>query len=156
MVKGITYILKENAAFQAYIGRNKADTKYKVYPVVCAQPEQFPYSVVRQVGHEPDQCKGIIPTSYQDRYEVLSFHKNYDEVVYIDEAVVAALSIPDGGVVNGVKFQDLRHVNSVDAYVNEYSLYCRISTFEAMVDRSVTLDMTSITLDSTTITLDQG
>lgn len=134
MVKGITYLLVNDSNVQALVGRNNADTKYKAYPNVCPQPEKFPYSIVRQTGKQPVECKGMDPNTYQYRYDVLSFHKNYDDCEALDNAVVAALSLPDGGTYNAVVFQDIRHVNTVDQYVNEYFLHVKISTFEAMVN----------------------
>lgn len=136
MVKGIIHILKEDAGVQAWVGRNKADSKFKVYPVVCAQPELYPYQVVRQTGKIPIECKGIAPNAYEYSYEVLSFHKSYEETESLDLAGVAALSKPDGGTYNSVVFQDIRHVNTRDDSVQAegYSLYCKISSFQAMVN----------------------
>lgn len=134
MVKGITYILTNDANFQSSVGRNKANTKYKAYPNVCAQPESFPYSVVRLTGKQPIECKDADPTSYIYRYDVMTFHKNYDDCEEIDRYVVAALSKPSGGTFNTVVYQEIRHTNTVDQYSNEYQLHVKISTFEAMVN----------------------
>jgi hypothetical protein len=134
VVKGITHILTHDANVQALVGRNKANTKYKAYPNVCPQPEVVPYSVVRQTGKTPIECKGSIPSTYSYRYDVMSFHTSYDDCESLDDAVVEALIKLEGGTFNGVVFQDIRHVNTVDQYVNEYSLHVKVSTFEAMVD----------------------
>lgn len=138
MVKGITYILSNDENVQALVGRNKANTKYKAYPNICPSPEKFPYSVVRQAGKEPIECKGSIPNTYLYRYEVLSFHQNYDDCEQLDDAVVEALIKPEGGTFNTVVFQDIRHTNTVDQYVNEYQLHVKVSTFEAMVNEDQT------------------
>jgi hypothetical protein len=134
MVKGITHILISDTEVQAFVGRNKANTKYKAYPNVCPQPETYPYSVVKLTGKVPIECKGSTPDTYDYRYNVLSFDKNYEACEELDRAVVSALSLPNGGTFNGVVFQDIRHVNTLDEYVNEYSLHVKISSFEATVN----------------------
>lgn len=134
MVKGITYILNNDNTFQARVGLNVAGVKYKVYPVVCPNPEVFPYSVVKQTGKTPVECKDGPATTFIYTYDVYSFHQNYDTAETIDAAVVAALSLPDGGTFNAVVFQDIRFTNSVDGYDKDYRLYAKITSFEAMVD----------------------
>jgi hypothetical protein len=134
MVKGITYILTNSPSVQALVGMNTDNTKYKAYPNVCGQPEKYPYSVVRQTGKEPIECKGSIPSTYIYRYDVFSFHINYDACEALDDAVVEALIKPEGGTFNSVVFQDIRHTNTVDQYNGEYQLHVKVSSFEAMVD----------------------
>jgi hypothetical protein len=134
MVKGITYILANDSKVQALVGRNQGDTKYKVYPNICAQPEKFPYVVVRQSGKVPIDCKGSVPTTYEYRYDVMSFHKSYDDCEQLDDAVVEALIKLEGGTFNTVIFQDIRHVNTVDQYADVYQMHVKVSSFEAMVN----------------------
>lgn len=136
MVKGITYILKSDATFQAAIGQNAAASKYKVYPVVCPTPEHSPYSVVIQTGKIPIECKGSTPTSFTYTYDVYSFDANYDTVVSINQAVVDALSLPNGGTYNGVDFDEIRFTNEQESYDKEYRLFAKISSFEAWVNES--------------------
>jgi hypothetical protein len=142
MVKGITYLLKNDATFQARAGQNAAGTKYKVYPGVCPEPETVPYSVVKQTGKVPIDCKGSRPTSYQYSYDVISFHNSYDRVEALDDAVVDCLSRPEGETVNAddftVEFSDIRHTNTRDEiYTTQGSttvLYAKVSSFEAQVE----------------------
>ena len=136
MVKGITHILKNNATVQSLIGQNAAGEKYKVYPVVCPFPEKSPYIVVIQTGKTPIECKGSAPTTFIYTYDVYSFATNYDTVVSINEAVIDALSLPDGGTHNTVKFDEIRFTNEKEAYDKDYSLFAKISSFEAQVDES--------------------
>jgi|ERR1044071_4369303 hypothetical protein len=137
MVKGITYILANDSAVQTEVGRNDDDTKYKVYPGYCPSMEKFPYVVVKQTKKVPVECKGMDPNTYEYGYDVLSFHKNYDDAEALDNVVVEGLSMPDGGIHNGVTFQDIRHVNTRDEVVQLESkmiLHCKISSFESMVN----------------------
>lgn len=135
MVKGITYILTHNVQFQDNAGLNNAGIKYKAYPVICPQPEKFPYSTVRQLSSNPFQCKGSLPTTFTYQYVVHSFHVNYDNVVNLDNAVIAALN-GQSGVHNGVNFQSIRYLTTSDDYIGEYKLYVRQSVFEAVVHAS--------------------
>ena len=134
MVKGITYILTSDTDVQALVGRNELNTKYKAYPNVCPNPEKFPYSVVKLSGKIPEQCKGMVPNTFNCSYSVMSYHINYDDCEALDLAVVTALSKPDGGTFNGVVFQDIRHTDTIDGYVDDYKLHVKISTFEAMIN----------------------
>lgn len=136
MVKGITHILKNNSGVQALIGQNTSGDKYKVYPVVCPNPETSPYIVVIQTGKTPIECKGMVPNAFTYSYEVYSFSPNYDTAVSINEAVITALSLPDGGTHNGVNFSEIRFTNEREGYDKDYSLYGKISSFEAQVDES--------------------
>lgn len=136
MVKGITYILNNDPAFQAKVGKNRRDTKYKVYPVACTSPEAWPYSVVIQTGKQPMECKGDVPSSFIYTYDVYSFHANYDDVEEINNAVIEALSQPNGGTYNNVTFQEIRFTNETEGYDGEYRLYIKTSTFTAWVDEN--------------------
>lgn len=136
MVKGITHILKNNSALQALIGENKSGDKYKVYPTVCPTPEVSPFVVVKMTGRVPIDCKFGAATDFDYTYDVYSFHANYDTVVSIAQAVESALSLPDGGEYNGVKFDEIRYVNRSEGYDESYKLYAQVSTFQAQVDES--------------------
>jgi hypothetical protein len=160
MVKGITYILKMDAAFQGIAGRNKADTKYKAYPGVCPSPEETPYSVVRLAGKVPlAECKQVIPKEFQCTYTVFSYTKSYDDSEILDRAVVAALQRVESAVLNGVVFTDIQFKSTRDEVVQIEGgtriLFAKVSTFEATIDETLTVDTTEITADSTIVYADQ-
>jgi hypothetical protein len=137
MVKGITYILKEDTGVKALVGLNKTGAKYKAYPGVCPEPEKVPYSVVKQTGKVPVECKGMAPNEYDYSYDVLSFTESYDASEALDAAVVAALSKPNGGTFNSVNFSDIRHTNTRDEIFQTQGgtvLFIKISSFDAKVD----------------------
>ena len=136
MVKGITYILKNNSTVQGLIGQNTRGDKYKVFPVVCPTPEVNPYVVVKMTGRTPIDCKGGAATSFIYTYDVYSFDKNYDATVTMAEAVETALALPDGGTHNSVKFDEIRYANRSEGYDKEFGLFAQISSFEAQVDES--------------------
>jgi len=138
MVRGITYILANDSNVRALVGLNKAEDKYKAYPNVCPQPEKFPYSVVRQTGKSPIECKGTVPDTYEYHYDVSSFHTSYESCEELDDAVVEALIKLNGGTFNAVVFQEIRHTNTVDQYSAEYNLHVKTSSFIAWVDEDQT------------------
>lgn len=161
MVKGITYILKQDAAFQAYAGRNKADTKYKAYPGVCPSPEKTPYSVVRLSGKAPlAECKGLVPKQFVCTYEVFSYTESYDDTENLDKTVVSALQRVESATINGVEFTDIRFLNTRDNVVEIEGttkvLFGKVSSFEATIDETTTADSTEITADSTIVYADEA
>jgi hypothetical protein len=134
MVKGITYILAGNSTIRNLVGENAAEDKYKVYPNVCPNPEKYPYIVVRQSGKVPIECKDPVPNCFTYSYDVVSYHKNYEDAEALDAAVLAALA-GVSGTQNGVDFEEIRFVTSADQYVSEYEgLHAKVSSFESMVN----------------------
>jgi hypothetical protein len=133
MIQGVTYILENDATFGSIVGLNKAGTKYKVYPVVTPQDEEAPYAVVLLTGKSPfGQCKGSNDT-FEYSFDVYSYHKNFEQVVTLDEAVIDAL-VGKTGLYNGVTFQEIRFTNSRDeAYSVDYKLFSRVSSFNVIV-----------------------
>lgn len=133
MIKGITAILNTNATFQGLAGMNKAGVKYKSYPVICTQPEEAPYSVIRITAKRPfGQCKDANST-FEYSFDVDSFHKNFEDVEALDNAVMAALDNVSG-TYGGVTFQVIRFESMNDnPFIQEYSLFSRTSSFIAIV-----------------------
>lgn len=135
MIKGVTYILKTDATFQSIVGQNAALSKYKAYPVIAPQTELIPYSVVKMTSKEllHKGQSGDNRNSFQVEFLVASYHKNYDDVDTLDQAVIQAL-VPFRGTANGVTFGFIEFINSSDDYVEAYGgLYARMSTFRANV-----------------------
>jgi hypothetical protein len=133
MIQGVTYILENDATFGSIVGLNKAGTKYKVYPVVTPQDEEAPYAVVLLTGKSPfGQCKDASIT-YEYSFDVYSYHKNFEQVVTLDEAVMDAL---DGlsGTYNSIVFQSIRFNTARDEpFSVDYKLFSRVSSFTAIV-----------------------
>lgn len=130
MIKGVTYILKNDAAFRVLIGQNKALTKYKAYPVIAPQDEESPYSICK-MSSKALKCKGL--TTFDCGFDVISYAKNYDDVELIDSAVLEAL-VPYSGTVNGVAFSDISFQNTSDDFVETYGgLYVKISSFTCVI-----------------------
>lgn len=130
MIKGVTYILNNNAVFQALVGHNKSMTKYKAYPVITPQEEEAPYSVCKMTS-KALKCKGL--SEFDCGFDVVSYAKNYDDVQLIDDAVLEAL-VPYVGTVNGVAFSDISFQNTSDDFVETYGgLYVKVSSFTCSI-----------------------
>jgi len=134
MVKGINYILVNDATVGSLVGANAAGDTKKVYPVIGTQKEQFPFVTVWETSRVPDECKGQRATSFSYTYEVHVYAKDYDEVNDISEAVAdaledAVLTSP----INGVVFSDrIRNTNRRDGgYIEDYKVYNKVLTFES-------------------------
>lgn len=135
MIKGVTYILKNDVTFQSIVGQNVALSKYKAYPLIAPQPESVPYSVVRMTNKEllHKGASGSNRNAFNVSFMVTSYHINYDDVDLLDQAVIQAL-VPYRGTANSVVFGWIEYVNSVDEYVDAYGgLYARMSNFNAQV-----------------------
>lgn len=138
MVRGITHILTNNVNFQNEAGQNKDGTKYKAFPVVCGQNEQPPYSVVRQVSYLPRQCASGRARQYDSSFIVASYHKNFEDVEELNEAVVDALD-HIGGTYNGVSFTLITHEDSSDEdYDVDRGCFVKVSRFNAVVNANTT------------------
>lgn len=136
MVKGIVHILINDSAVRTEVGRNKADDKYKVYPVVCPSQEEKKYITVSQTGKPPVECKTGNPTSWDGRFDVICWAKNYDDLDAMEAAVVAALDNKTEGTYNGVLFSEIRYADGKDMFSNESQLYARVISFNCWIDES--------------------
>ncbi len=127
MIKAVNYILNNDAPLSALVGRNLADTKTKVYPVIAPNPELAPYIVTSVQGTE------VMTKGCADKLtiQVVSYAKGYDEVVDISAAARTALTEQQAGTINGYVFSFVNFINEVDGpYDINNSLYTRISIFE--------------------------
>jgi len=126
MIKAVNYILNNNPPLSALVGRNAADTKTKVYPVIAPNPELAPYIVTSVQGTDPqNNCPDKLTI------QVVSYAKGYDEVVDISSAARTALESQPAGTVNGYVFSFVNLINEIDGpYDVANSLYTRISIFE--------------------------
>lgn len=131
MINGPIEILLADTAVQALVGRNTADTKYKVYPVIVPQPETAPYCVLRMTSKQL-QYKGR--QVYDCEFNVSVYHTNYDDMHDLDTAVVNAL-INNRGEFAGMKYGYIEFVGAYDGYEETYGgLYVRVSSFKCSVD----------------------
>lgn len=132
MLKGPIAILEADAGVRALVGKNKADAKYKVFPVVSPQPENIPYVTAILTGKVKIGKGGC---GHAVTFDVRSYAKSYDEVEALDLACVAALDGKTPGEVNDVKMGYINSENTVDSFVSEPKpIYVKVSTFSTTVE----------------------
>jgi hypothetical protein len=133
MIRGITYLLKNDTALQGEVGQNKAGTKYKVFPVTCGQQEEAPYVIVRLTSYLPEHCHQGRPTTFSASFIVASYQNNFEDVVDMDVAVRDALD-RKSGTFNTAVIDDITFQTASDDYDYDRQLYVRISSFTARVN----------------------
>lgn len=129
MVKVVTYILGNNVTVQGLLGnktQSQTEDYYKVYPVVAPSTEDAPYIAVRMTG-KLLIAKGC---GYTYTVNVVSYHRSYDEVTALNEAVITAITETAPATINGQSFGFLNVTNEADDFVLESRLYAKITTFE--------------------------
>lgn len=139
MTKGIIEILIENTGVQNAVGRNAADTKYKIYPVFAEPKEVPPYVVVWKQSNnalaslDKDEASGL---DYS-RCVVQIWTVNYLEGEEIFNAVRAALDKFSGTTSNGYEFGEIHLVDDseVSGETGGVTLYGRNAVFEGEVKR---------------------
>lgn len=132
MVKAITYILENDATVASLCGQNAASTKTKVYPVAVPETEKFPYITVRQSA-KSRIGKGSCGYSYS--IQINSYHKSYDEVETLNNAIIAALDAQSSGTVNGVQYAFTNLSNEEDGFSKDGGdLFVKLLTVEGMAD----------------------
>lgn len=136
MVKGVIHILINDSGVQAAVGKNKADDKWKVYPVVCPSQEERKYITVSQTSKPPIECKQGRPSSFDGTFDCVCWAKNYDDLDSMEYAVFECLDKIDSGLYNGVLLDEIRYANSVDKFSNESQLYARIVSFNCWINES--------------------
>lgn len=137
MVKGITYIIKNDSTCQTLIGQNEAQDTVKVYPMQATQKESLPVVTVWKTGRLPEFCKGQRPTTFNYTYEVHVYAASYDGCEAIMNAVINALEETNvSSAINGVRFTDrIRNVDFIDReYIESYKCYNMVGIFQAPVN----------------------
>jgi hypothetical protein len=139
MTEAIVAILIADNNLQTLIGQNKAEDKYKVYPVVVPQGEAHPYIAVKTTARPPVECKGQRPSAFTPSTTVYCYAQNYETVLAIESAVIDALDRKDSGAYGGINLAELHYVNSGEDFVQTndgVGLYVRMPQFEAQENAS--------------------
>lgn len=134
MIQGVIELLV-NSEVATLVGRNKADTKPKIYPNVCPDQEQKKYMVLRITGKSPWDCKDVRPTTFTFSFSVIVFTENYEDLDLIQAATEEVLNKHEG-TSKGVEFQEIRFVTCADSFEKDYQLHARIMSFDADVNEN--------------------
>src|SRR5690349_15613684 len=123
MTSGIIEILTDDTTVKNLVGKNKVDSKWKVYPTVCPQPEDNPYIVVSKTSNDTLSIgKDCLSLLDHPRYDIICYAKNFRRTEEMAEAVRNAL---DGVASNTDVCQFLRiwMVAEREAWSNDLELH---------------------------------
>lgn len=138
MTSGFIEILTDSAAVQTLVGRNQADTKWKVYPFKAPQTEKGDYIVVAKTANSTQsQGKEIESTLDYPSYDVLHYSKNFRTTEELHEATRAALDNMSS-VTAVCTFRRIWLITDRDAFDESADMYVHVSTYGAEQFRTVT------------------
>lgn len=137
MTNGVIDILINDSTIQTLVGEDKQGDTYKVYAVLCPQPEQHPYIVIRINSEEPIECMDGPSSDSTYSFSVYCFGSSYEAISAISAAVKLVLNRYTGSA-DGVQFEEIRYVTMRDEGVEVAGnvLYSRVLTFDAHVHES--------------------
>lgn len=137
MIQGLIKVLIDNVGVQNAVGRNKANSRWKVYPVACPQPEDDPYIVLTITKADITLGKDCDANLDYPSVDVYCYGKNYAKIDELFNSVRDAIhtysGTSEGYVFSGVHLDDYR-----DGWVSDVNLYVRIATYKSMVNRVIT------------------
>lgn len=134
MIQSVIQLLINDTRVQRLVGRNKANDKYKIYPVLADKDELPMYVVLAIQGNNPTDTKRSVSVMDKVFFDVSTFSLDYPEM---DELSLAIRFCIDG--FNGISANiniDVNFVTEKDGY-DERGYYARIQTYSAFVTRSV-------------------
>lgn len=135
MIQAVIQILINDTRVKDSVGANKANTRYKVFPVVADQDEQLPFTVGSILSNEPQPCKGLTTVQDKVRFQLATYSSKYEEMDKIDNAIRFSIDGFDGlsaGIELDIWFDGHR-----DAFDNAKQAFARVSEFYAFVKRNV-------------------
>lgn len=127
ILSAITLMLAD-ATLRTAVGRNQADTTYKIYPVACPQGEVAPYITCGLTGADPVLCKGVGGQPSEEALDVVVWGEDYAELDGIGRRVIQVLNNAVGGTIKRLTF--LTHKDALDGVSKRM---VRIITFSGSV-----------------------
>lgn len=131
MTSGIIEILVEDTGVQNMVGRNAADTKYKVYPVVAEQGEEQKYITVFKAQNDPvtSLTKDLASELDYPRVTVACWSVSFRESELMFEAVRLALDNQSMDTNAGYLFNRIWLVNDRDGFDVSARMYVHVAEF---------------------------
>lgn len=111
ILSAITLMLADSALTTA-VGRNEADTTYKIYPIACPQGEIPPYITCGLTGADPVLCKGVGGQPSEESFDVVVWGEDYAELDGIGRRVIEVLNNAVGGAIKRLTF--ITHRDALD------------------------------------------
>lgn len=136
MTSGIVEILIENTNVQDLVGRNVANTKWKVYPTVVPEKENAPFIVVTKMTTAPTLVKDSQSLLDYPQYQVVCYSKVFHDTELMAEAVRLALDNQGFTTDVGAAFERVWLTDDRDGFDLLADLYAHISIYSAELKRA--------------------
>jgi hypothetical protein len=130
MILGAIQRMIVDATLQTLIGRNKANTAYKIYPIACPQEEVIPYITCGITSSEPIQCKGVGGQPDDETFDVIVWDEDYERLDAIGRRVIDVLN---NALAGTIPFKQLTFITHKDALDDRSKRMVRIITFSGSV-----------------------
>lgn len=128
MIIGAVNLMLADSTLQTEVGRNLANTTYKIYPIACPQEELIPYITCGITSAEPVQCKGVGGQPDDETFDVMVWDEDYERLDTIGRRVIAVLNNAVG-TVGSVTFKRLTFLTHRDALDEKSKRMVRIISF---------------------------
>lgn len=133
MIVGVIFRMLADGVLTAAVGRNKASTTYKIYPIACPQEEVIPYITCGITAADPILCKGVGGQPEDETFDVIVWDEDYERLDLIGRRVIDVLNNAIGAA-GTVTFKRLTFLTHKDALDDRSKRMVRIITFGGSID----------------------
>lgn len=133
MIVGALALLLADNTLKTLVGKNKADTTWKIFPVACPQEELEPYVILGLTGADPILCKGVGGQPEDETFDVIVWDIDYERMDTIGRRIISTLNNAVG-TAGPVNFKRLTFLTHRDALDERSKKMIRIITFGGSID----------------------
>lgn len=133
MILGAITLMLADATLRNAVGRNRANTTWKIFPVGSPQEELEPYVICGLTSADPIQCKGVGGQPEDETFDVIVWDVDYQRMDMIGRRVIDILNNAVG-TAGPVTFKRLTFLTHKDALDDRSKKMVRIITFGGSID----------------------
>lgn len=130
MILGAVQRMVADATLANLVGRNKADSTYKIYPIACPQQEDIPYITCGLTSAEPISCKGVGGQPDDENFDVIVWDEDYERLDAIGRRVIEVLN---NALAGTIPFKQLTFLTHKDALDDRSKRMVRIISFRGCI-----------------------
>lgn len=123
MIGGAITLMLADTTLRDAVGRNKANSTWKIYPIACPQEELIPYITCGITSADPVQCKGVGGQPDEETFDVIVWDEDYERLDAIGRRVIQVLNNATG------TFKRMTFITHKDALDDRSKRMVRIITF---------------------------
>lgn len=133
MIGGAITLMLADTTLRDAVGRNKANSTWKIYPIACPQEELIPYITCGITSADPILCKGLGGQPEDETFDVIVWDEDYERLDLIGRRVIDVLNnaIGTAGIVTFKRLTFLTHKDALD---DRSKRMVRIITFGGSID----------------------